>query len=120
MKLNANYWREQHKLTTLREKRAEKKIEELKSSIRDLKQRLYGKKTEKKPTNSEQYKKPSKKPRGQQKVSKGHGRTNRDHLPVREEAVDVANKCCSVCGKERDLFPGTEDSEIIEIEVSAR
>jgi len=119
IKSDASYWNKQHNLATLREKRLKKKNKELEAIIRDLRQRLYGKKTEKGSSKSEQEKKPSSNKRGQKKGSNGHGRTNRDNLPIREEEVDVPDKCCSVCGKERDVFPGTEDSEIIEIEVSA-
>jgi len=42
-------------------------------------------------------------------------------LPVKEEEHDIPeSECyCPLCGLPFDLFPGTEDSEQIEIEVKA-
>ncbi|EQD44975.1 hypothetical protein B1B_13272, partial [mine drainage metagenome] len=40
-------------------------------------------------------------------------------LPVREEIVALALPCCPKCGKGLREFPGTEDSEVLEIEVKA-
>ncbi|EQD29541.1 IS66 family element, transposase, partial [mine drainage metagenome] len=40
-------------------------------------------------------------------------------LPVREEIVALASPCCPKCGKRLAQLPGTEDSEVLEIEVKA-
>lgn len=119
LKWEANYWHQQFQAAAERENRAQEKIKELEATIRDLKQRLYGKKTEKHPGKSEQENKQSKKPKGQQPGSCGHGRTSRESLPVIPEERDIPDHCCPVCHEALELFPGTEDSDIIEVEVSA-
>lgn len=57
--------------------------------------------------------------RGQQPGAVGHGRRRHDNLQVKEEVYDLPEdaKCCSRCGMPFDLFPGTEDSELVEVEV---
>lgn len=53
--------------------------------------------------------------------SKGHGRTNRPHLPVIEElhVLPPDKQACPYCEVAYDKLPGTEDSDIIEISVKA-
>ena len=94
-----------------------------KAEIINLKQRLFGKKSEK---NARKDGGPNKRSsstrnKGQQPGSKGHGRTPRPDLPVIEEIRDVCSdeKCCSICGCARPEFFKTEDSEIVEVQVSA-
>ena len=60
-------------------------------------------------------------PRGQQKGSKGHGRTPRPDLPIIEEEHDIAaeNTLCLVCTKPYKLLSQTEDSNIVEIKVNS-
>ena len=57
--------------------------------------------------------------RGQQKDSKGHGRTSRPDLPVIEEEHDIAHedRLCPICTEPYQLLSQTEDSDIVEIEV---
>jgi transposase len=59
--------------------------------------------------------------RGQQPGSRGHGRRRYDHLPTEERVCDLSSeqRTCPRCGRAFELFPGTEDSEQIEIEVRA-
>ena len=93
--------------------------------IRDLKQRLYGKKSEKGTTKRDSpatgESEVCSRPRGQQKGSKGHGRTSRPDLTVIEEEQDVApeDKKCCFCGKAYKPLSQTEDSRIIEVHVKA-
>ncbi|MGH9486455.1 MAG: IS66 family transposase, partial [Terriglobales bacterium] len=47
----------------------------------------------------------------------GHGRRLGGDLPVREELVTMASPRCPQCGKGLEEFPGTEDCEVLEIEV---
>lgn len=122
LKWEANYQKAQFKQASKRIAELEKELEAAQATIRDLKQRLYGKKSEKssgqdkagKPEQSDPKKK-----RGQQQGSKGHGRTPRPNLPVTEEVHDLAedNKCCPSCGEAFLPFPGHEEADIIEIEV---
>ena len=124
LKWQGNYWKHQYG-------HLKKQNEELKQELalahaknRDLKQRLYGKKSEKGTTKRDTPpcdRGASSRPRGQQKGSQGHGRTSRPDLPVVEEARDVApeDKVCGICGKAYDLLAQTEDSKIIEVKVKA-
>lgn len=122
LKWDAQYWQMQHQRTLSREAELKARIEALRAQVRDLRQRLFGRKTEKSSAQSEQQSQPqSKRARGQQRGSVGHGRVDFSHLPAREEEHDVgeAERCCPTCGKAAAVFPGTEDSEVIEIEVQA-
>ena len=51
----------------------------------------------------------------------GHGRVRSTHLPAVVEVVDVPeiDKCCACCGLPLAPLPGTQASEVIEIEVKA-
>ena len=41
------------------------------------------------------------------------------HLPERIETVELASPQCPACGERLSEFPGTEDSQVLEIEVKA-
>lgn len=94
-------------------------LEKAKGEIRDLKHRLFGRKSEKGKQKRRGDRLLSGRPRGQQPGSKGHGRTILANLPIREEMVGLGSAQCPSCGMALLDFPGTEDSEVIEIEVSA-
>ena len=49
----------------------------------------------------------------------GHGRKMLAHLPERIETVEMASPQCPACGERLSEFPGTEDSQVLEIEVKA-
>jgi transposase len=125
LKWQGSYWKSQHRLLKKQNEELKQELELAHAKIRDLKQRLYGKKSEKgttkrdKPTTDDNP--ASSRPRGQQRGSQGHGRTSRPDLPVVEEARDVApeDKQCCICGKAYDALPQTEDSRIIEVQVKA-
>lgn len=123
LKWDARYWRGQHQRGLLREAEQKTQIEELLAQVRDLRQRLFGRRSEKGAAVSEaQGKSAARRARGQQPGSAGHGRVDLSHLPVREEEVaDVpsAQQGCPTCHQPLVRFEGTEDSEIIEIEVQA-
>ncbi len=121
LKWAAGYYQAQHARGLEREAAFKEEQEKYRAQIRDLKQRLYGKKSEK--SRSKTGKKKAKNPRkrGQQKGAPGHGRTDRSHLPVVEEVHDVPEEkqCCQICGRPYNLHPRTEDSEIVEVWVKA-
>ena len=123
LKWDAQYWQMQHQRAQSREAQLKARIEALQARVRDLCQRLFGRKTEKSSAPSEQQSKPpqSKRPRGQQRGSRGHGRVDFSHLPAREEVRELseAQRCCPNCGKVAAEFAPSEDSEVIEIEVKA-
>jgi len=124
LKWDANYWKAQHERSCAREAALKQELAYKEAKIRDLKQRLFGKKSEKNAAGQDQVvpdSKAVKRPRGQPTGSPGHGRTERPYLGVEEEVRDLADdaRCCVQCGLPYDPFPGTEDSEIFEIEVRA-
>lgn len=128
LKSQASYWKALHSRQKIEIKALRQELEQSHAKIKDLTQRLYGKKSEKGttkqesiPTESPNDSKPKPKPRGQQKGSKGHGRTDRPDLPVVEEFRDVLpeDQQCSCCGKPYTPLTQTEDSKIIEVHVKA-
>lgn len=57
--------------------------------------------------------------RGQQTGWQGHGRTRATELPVREEVLSADPCCCPQCGLGFVEMAGTQDAEVLEIEVKA-
>lgn len=96
-------------------------LEVAQAKIRDLQQRMFGRKSEQRKGGSEQQGESSvsRVPRGHQRGAPGHGRTMLSHLPQRSEFVEIDNAQCPRCGLGLSIFPGTEDSEVLEIEVQA-
>ena len=96
-------------------------LEVAQAKVRDLQQRVFGRKTERGRCVSERAAQPSVKraPRGQKPGTAGHGRTMQTQLPQRSEHVELDAPQCPQCGLELGVFPGTEDSEVLEIEVQA-
>lgn len=123
LKWEANYWRSQHARLVQHEVALKAQVAALEAQIRDLNQRLYGKKSETS-AGSEALGKsnpaPSRK-RGQQPGSQGHGRSDRSILPVVMEVHDLSEeaKHCLQCGEALALFPGVETCDIIEVQVQA-
>jgi transposase len=125
LKWQGNYWKRQHGHLREQNEGLKQELALAHAKVRDLEQRLYGKKSEKGTTKRDSpatdENKDCCRPRGQQKGSKGHGRTSRPDLAVIEEERDVApedQKCC-LCGKAYKPLSQTEDSRIIEVQVKA-
>ncbi|MDA9982613.1 IS66 family transposase, partial [Gammaproteobacteria bacterium] len=126
LKWQGNYWKRQHGYLKKQNQELKQELDLAHGKIRDLKQRLYGKKSEKGTTKRDSpatdgNKVCSSRPRGQQKGSKGHGRTSRPDLAVIEEEQDVApeDQNCCICGKAYKPLSQTEDSRITEVHVKA-
>jgi transposase len=123
LKWDSRYWRRQHDRAIAREAALKQELERAQAEIRDLKQRFYGKRSEKGALPSEAQPAADKlsRPRGQTPGSQGHGRTPRPYLPVIEEwrALPPERQVCPCCQAPSDPFPGTEDSDLVEIQVSA-
>lgn len=123
LKSQIAFWKAQHARAIEREKALEKELEEARAEIRDLRQRLYGRKSEKAaPRDDRTFTGGgSSRPRGQQKGAKGHGRTPRPQLPVEVEIQDVpgGTPCCPTCQLPYVEFFRTEDSDVIEVQVRA-
>jgi transposase len=122
LKSEVGYWQAMHKKAILREKTLKETVKEQEGKIRDLRNRLFGKKSEKGSSDKNQGKiesSTSKRPRGQQPGSKGHGRTAHPDLPQREETVNFPEtSTCSKCGKHY-ITDESKEAEIIEVEVQA-
>ena len=124
LRYRAAFWEAQHT-------RANKKIDALKSDlllkdalIKDLQNRLFGKKTEKSTSQGSESVQgsPSKKPKGQQPGKPGPCRTPRPDLPVKNEILDLSenDKRCPTCGlphRRRETLD--ETSDVIEVPVAA-
>ncbi len=123
LKWEAHYWRTQHARQVQREAALKTQVEALEAQLRDLNQRLYGKKSEKS-TRSEALDKAhpaNPRKRGQQPGSQGHGRSDRCTLPVVVDVHDLSEmaKHCAQCGEALAPFPGVETCDIIEVQVQA-
>ena len=95
-------------------------LELAQAKVRDLQQRLFGRKSEQRKHSEAQAPVPGAgKPRGQRRGAPGHGRTLLPELGGREELIEIASPQCPSCGLGLADFPGTEDSEVLEIEVQA-
>jgi len=135
----ANYWKMEHRRAAERALSIEAVYEErlrqaaqreaqlgvelavAQAKIRDLQQRLFGRKSERRKGGHEQPGQAlvAPAPRGHQRGAPGHGRTMQSQLPERSEWVEFDAPRCPNCGLALSLFPGTEDSEVLEIEVQA-
>ena len=96
-------------------------LEAARARIRDLEQRLYGHKSERARVIDDQHRQTGGgvRRRGQQRGAAGHGRTRVEHLPVRIEEIELDSPVCPVCSEPLSVFPGTEDCEVLEVEVQA-
>lgn len=141
--MEANSWKTQHRraverakwrdqryqrvLRQLKEQAAHREaalraeLEVAQAKIRALQQRMFGRKSERRRGGSEQLVQAlvSRAPRGHQRGTLGHGRTMQSHLSERSEFVEFDAPHCPNCGLALVSFPGTEDSEVLEIEVQA-
>ncbi len=110
----------QLELSALAEAALRCKLEHQKALIRDLQKRLFARKSERHQTNERHTTAGvSKAHRGQQDGKRGHGRTLQSHLPRRDEIIAIDHAHCPTCALPLQIFPGTEDSEVVEIEVKA-
>jgi transposase len=120
----AAYWQSMHQRAVQRKRSLEQENQQLQARIRYLEGQLYGKKTEASPvpdtaptTNS-----PAPvRPKGQQRGQPGHVRRDHSHLPAAEQIIELPDEKqrCSCCGLPFEPFAGTEDGEILEVEVKA-
>ena len=133
----ANYWKSCHQRATLRQRWTELEhrraldqaalreaalrgeLEGAQAKIRDLQQRVFGRKSERSKGANESRSSASARSRGHQRGKPGHGRTMQPHLSARVEFVELASATCPKCGLGLSAFPGTEDSEMVELEVKA-
>ena len=141
--VQANYWKSLHARAVRREqwrherfgrivcqlkeqagKREARLLAELalaQARICDLRQRVFGGKSERSKGASEQLRGQcvARVSRGQRHGRRGHGRSMQPHLPGRSESVMLDSPRCPQCGLGLEEFPGTQDREVLEIEVKA-
>lgn len=133
----ANYWKSCHHRATLgsrwaeleqrraldqaalREAALRGELELAQAKIRDLQQRVFGRKSERSKGANESQPSVSGRSRGHQRGKPGHGRKMHPHLPVHVEVVELVGATCPKCGLGLSEFPGTEDAEVVELEVRA-
>jgi transposase len=96
-------------------------LEKAQARIRDLEHRLFGRKSERRWVIDDQHRQPAdrKRRRGQQRGAAGHGRTRLELLPACAEDVGLESPVCPRCSEPLSLFPGTDDCEVLEVEVRA-
>jgi transposase len=125
LKAQAKYWEAQHAKVKAENEALKQEIALKDAKIKDLQNRLFGKKSEKGSARKSEKapgKCPSKRKRGQQPGSRGHGRTSRPNLPVVGEQSDLAEdkQCCPICGLPYGRNPALDEhSDVIEVEVKA-
>ena len=90
------------------------------AKVRELQQRVFGRKSERHKGRSEQQARAaSTRSRVQQPGARGHARTMPTNFPERVEVIELDSPQCPSCGLGLKPFPGTQDSEVVEIEVQA-
>jgi transposase len=132
--LQEKNWQRLYEQAQQRERVLQEQVVALKAQISVLEHRLRGRKSEKKKkhpdtlpmdpsaaTEKSTKGKASNGKRGQQPTNPPPSRRTFDHLPTTEEdcqlPADAA--CCSNCGEKFAPFPGTDDGDIIEIDIRA-
>jgi transposase len=129
LRQQVGYWKSRHRDALDRVAALEQKVEQLEGEKRQLQADLFGRRSEARPGNDrsndlEDPQDDSQTPqrnRGQQPGNPGPKRRDYSHLPVREEVVELPpeQSVCPCCGLPLRPLSDTEDSEQIEIEVSA-
>ncbi len=122
LKCEMAYWRAMHNKAITREEIQKQTIKEQEGQIRDLRHRVFGKKSEKKSSSKNEVKSKNmdtKRSRGQQFGSKGHGRTERPDLPEKKEVAKFSKEPVCPCCNKPYIPDESKDAEIIEVEVKA-
>jgi transposase len=115
-----------HQRGRQREAQLQQRVAELEAENRLLKQQLFGRKAEPAPNRPDLKTDPPVSPplprrRGQQPGRPSPPRRDHSHLPavVEDCDFDEAHQACPHCGVPFAPFPGTDDGEILEIDVRA-
>ena len=127
LRRQANFWRANHQRAVQREADLKEQVNNLQGELRELKRRVYGRRSETSsttkppPNGTSPSNNGNTRPRGQQRGSKGHGRRNHDHLPTTHEVCTLPKdqQCCPCCGEPFEEIPGSADGDILEIDVRA-
>ena len=95
------------------------KLDSALAQVRDLQKRLFASKSEQSRPSESRAQTAACRKRGQQRGTTGHGRTIEAHLSERHEDIVLSNAHCPECGQAFKEFAGTEDAQVLEIEVKA-
>ncbi len=120
------FWKNCHQRALEREALLKRANEELQAKLKLRERQLFERHSEKGTNSKGQIESDAppaepKRKRGQQRRAKGHGRKCQENLPVVEEFVELAQdqRCCPCCRLPLDTLCGTQDSEVLEVEVQA-
>ncbi len=126
LRQQAGYWKGMFEQAKRKNEKLQKEIDSLRAENRQLKDRLFAAKSEKKRPQDrsnglDDSQQASERRRGHQPGSPGPRRRDHSHLPVVEEIVELSfdQRVCPTCGKLAGEMTETEDSELIEVEVRA-
>jgi transposase len=126
LRQQAGYWKGMFEQAKRKNEKLQKEIDSLRAENRQLKDKLFATKSEKKRSKARSNclndpKEASPRPRGHQSGSPGPGRRDYSHLPVVEEFAELSpdEMACPRCGMPAAEISETEDSEVIEVEVRA-
>jgi transposase len=103
-----------------REARLKAELDSAQAQIRDLRQRVFGAKSEQSSSIDAVAHSTAdvRRPRGQQRGRPGHGRTRLARLPAKRQEV-TSQACCQRRGLGLMEFAGTQAAEVLETEVKA-
>ena len=87
------------------------------AQVRDLQKRLFSTKSEQTRPSESRSQAATCRKRGQQRGTIGHGRTIESQLSERHEDIFLEKAQCPECGLALKEFAGTEDAQVMEIEV---
>jgi transposase len=128
LRCEVGYWKSRHADAVTRNEQLAEELRQAKGEICTLRDEQFGRKSEK-ATQTDRSNDlfdplespvPSRK-RGAQPGQEGHGRRDYSHLPVVEQFVSLPTEslACPICGRPAVMMSGTEDSEVLEIDVRA-
>lgn len=123
-KLQEQNWQRLYEQAQERERLLQEQIVALQAQLAVLEQRLRGRKSEKKKRHPETLVTSASAParfRGQQPTNPAPPRRSFDHLPTQEETQELAADAarCRQCGAAFAHFPGTDDGDLLEIDIRA-
>jgi transposase len=126
LRQQANYWQAMHGRAKRREQDLHDQVRQLQAQVRELEQRLYGRRSETSSVHRPESKttpprSQPKRPRGQQAGKKGPSRRSHDHLPATHEDCTLPpdQRDCPQCHRPFTEIPGTDDGTLLEVEVRA-
>lgn len=120
LRCEVGYWKSRHSDALERNESLREELAQAKGENRKLRQRLFGRKSERRAANERadlleqaaEEPKPKLK-RGARPGQKGHGRRDYSHLPTREKSIEIPEnqRVCPRCGKPMRELGETEDPD---------